>query len=115
MRYCLSKFTLLFIFVLTHDIRAIDWVDYDEPISNMDTGFDDDSEQFLSALARDEEHELYSPLITGYKYVSGGAGEGRQHLGPNGDIPNRPEVKTDEELPAFCDPPNPCPLGFEGM
>lgn len=35
-------------------------------------------------------------------------------MSPNGDIPNRPEVKTDEELPAFCNPPNPCPLGFEG-
>lgn len=46
--------------------------------------------------------------------IVGGAGEGRQHLSPSGDIPNHPEVKTDEELPAFCDPPNPCPLGFEG-
>lgn len=46
--------------------------------------------------------------------VLGGAGEGRQHLSPSGEIPNRPEVKTDEELPAYCSPPNPCPLGFEG-
>jgi hypothetical protein len=45
----------------------------------------------------------------------GGAGEGQQHLSPSGKIPNRPEVKTDEELPSFCHPPNPCPLGFEGM
>jgi hypothetical protein len=37
----------------------------------MDTAFDDDSDQYLSALTRDEEQEIYSPFITGYKYVSG--------------------------------------------
>ena len=71
MRYCVSTFAVLFVLVFTQSIRAIDWLDYDEPISTMDTGFDDDSEQYLTALARDEEHELYSPVITGYKYVSG--------------------------------------------
>ena len=71
MRYCVSTFAVLFVAVFTQSIRAIDWVDYDEPISTMDTGFDDDSEQYLTALARDEEHEIYSPVITGYKYVSG--------------------------------------------
>ncbi len=121
--------------LMSKGIRGTDWIDYDEPPSNMDTAFDDDSDQYLSALTRDEEQEIHSPYITGYKYVSGmffflksiiynsynlylnlgGAGEGRQHLSPNGEIPNRPEVKTDEELPAYCDPPNPCPLGFEGM
>jgi len=98
---------------MSKGIRGTDWIDYDEPSSNMDTAFDDDSDQYLSALTRAEEQEIHSPYITGYKYVSGGAGEGRQHLSPNGEIPNRPEVKTDEELPAYCDPPNPCPLGFE--
>lgn len=55
-------------------------------------------------------------MITLYFHYlySGGAGEGRQHLSPSGLIPNHPEVKTDEELPSYCDPPNPCPLGFEG-
>jgi hypothetical protein len=122
---------------MSKGIRGTDWIDYDEPSSNMDTAFDDDSDQYLSALTRDEEQEIHSPYITGYKYVSGmvfffnkylitclihnlyfnlgGAGEGRQYLSPSGEIPNRPEVKTDEELPAYCDPPNPCPLGFEGM
>jgi hypothetical protein len=52
-------------------IRAIDWIDYDESYSNMDTAFDDDSDQYLSALTRDEEQEIHSPVITGYKYVSG--------------------------------------------
>ena len=77
----------------------------------------------------DQEQEIDTAFLTGFKSMSGkceecslienpgcsgGAGEGRQHLTPNGDIPNRPEVKTDEELPAFCHPPNPCPLGVEG-
>ena len=54
--------------------------------------------------------------IDGISFVClGGAGEGRQHLGPNGQIPNRPEVKSDgEELPSYCNPPNPCPLGVKG-
>ncbi|CAF0741645.1 unnamed protein product [Didymodactylos carnosus] len=73
--------------------------------------FDDDSDQYFTS--RDQEHEIHSPLVSGYQYVSGGAGEGTQHLSPSGVIPNHPEVKTDEQLPSYCDPPNPCPLGFE--
>lgn len=44
----------------------------------------------------------------------GGAGEGRQHLQPDGLFPNKEEIKSDEDLPAYCDPPNPCPVGYEG-
>jgi len=113
MRCSLSTLTAILMLLMIKDIRGADWTEYDEPSSNMDTAFVDDSDQYLSALTRDEEQEIHSPFITGYKYVSGGAGEGRQHLSPSGEIPNRPEVKTDQELPAFCDPPNPCPLGFE--
>jgi len=120
------------ILVVSKSTQGKDWIDYGEPASNVDTAFDDDSDQYLTALARDEEHEIHSPFITGYKYVSGnfyflkktklyfifsylgGAGEGKQHLSPSGEIPNHPEVKTDEELPSYCSPPNPCPLGFEG-
>merc|ERR1711939_1033211 len=74
-----------------------DWIDYAEPSPNVATAFDDDSDQYLSALTRDEEQEIHSPLITGYKYVSGGAGEGRQHLSPSGQIPNHPEVQTEQD------------------
>lgn len=42
----------------------------------------------------------------------GGAGEGKQYLSPSGNIVNKQEVKTDAVLPAYCDPPNPCPPGF---
>lgn len=51
---------------------------------------------------------------TGEILISGGAGEGKQNLTPEGNIPNKNEVKTDAILPAYCNPPNPCPVGFTG-
>ncbi len=71
MRYSLSTFSAILMLLMIRGIRAIDWIDYDESYSNMDTAFDDDSDQYLSALTRDEEQEIHSPVITGYKYVSG--------------------------------------------
>jgi hypothetical protein len=44
--------------------------------------------------------------------LQGGAGEGKQHLKPDGTIKNSKEVKTDAALPAYCNPPNPCPVGY---
>lgn len=43
--------------------------------------------------------------------LSGGAGEGAQRLG-DGVFEPRQEVRTDSALPAYCEPPNPCPVGF---
>ncbi|CAF4409447.1 unnamed protein product, partial [Adineta steineri] len=106
----------IIILLISKSIRGIDWINYDLSSSNLDTIYDDDnddSNQYISALTRDDEQEIHSPIITGYKYVSGGAGEGQQHLSPSGEISNRPEVKTDEELKSYCHPPNPCPIGFE--
>ena len=71
MWYSLSTLTVVLMLVMIEGIRGRDWIDYDEPSSNMDTAFDDDSDQYLSALTRDEEQEIHSPFITGYKYVSG--------------------------------------------
>jgi hypothetical protein len=42
--------------------------------------------------------------LWGHQYVSGGAGEGPHRL--------KPQVKTDASLPAYCNPPNPCPVGY---
>ncbi|UJR15907.1 hypothetical protein I4U23_002828 [Adineta vaga] len=112
MRYNLSTFTVVLILLAIKNIHTINWIDYDESTSNIDLLYDD-SDQYLSTLTRDDEQEIHSPIITGYKYVSGGAGEGQQYLSPTGEIPNHPEVKTDDELPLFCHPPNPCPLGYE--
>ncbi|KRZ08271.1 Neuroendocrine protein 7B2, partial [Trichinella zimbabwensis] len=50
--------------------------------------------------------------LWGHIYMQGGAGEGQQYLLPEGLLPNKVEVKTDAILPAFCDPPNPCPPGM---
>ena len=33
---------------------------------------------------------------------------------PDGSVLNKEEVKSDEDLPAYCDPPNPCPIGYSG-
>jgi hypothetical protein len=64
--------------------------------------------------ARDEESESHSSLGSGFQYVSGGAGEGKQHLTPDGHMTNKDEVKSDEDLPAYCHPPNPCPVDYKG-
>ena len=63
------------------------------------------------SVLRDEEHLPYNPLW-GHQFLSGGAGEGKQYLNPEGTIPNPHQVKSDSILPAYCDPPNPCPEGF---
>lgn len=44
----------------------------------------------------------------------GGAGEGVQTLNPENPVRNKNEVKTDATLPAYCNPPNPCPVGYTG-
>lgn len=53
-----------------------------------------------------------------YPYVcrvrAGGAGEGAQTLNPENPARNTNEVKTDATLPAYCNPPNPCPVGYTG-
>jgi len=47
--------------------------------------------------------------------TSGGAGEGKQHLTPSGSLKNVHQVKSDEALPFYCHPPNPCPKGYTGQ
>lgn len=50
--------------------------------------------------------------LVGHQYMQGGAGEGKQLLGPDGTFENVQVIKTDHAIPSYCDPPNPCPLGF---
>lgn len=52
---------------------------------------------------RDQEYLQHSSLW-GHQYVSGGAGEGPHRT--------KPQVKSDASLPAYCNPPNPCPVGY---
>jgi len=63
---------------------------------------------------RDMETQSHSSLGEGHQYVQGGAGEGFQHLHPDGSVLNNQEIKSDEDLPAYCNPPNPCPIGYSG-
>jgi hypothetical protein len=66
------------------------------------------------ADTRDSEYIGHSSnaASTGFIYMSGGAGEGKQHLTPNGALQNVHQVKSDEALPFYCHPPNPCPKGY---
>jgi hypothetical protein len=79
----------------------------DTPLTLPDV---DDSE-ITSMYARDIENEPPA-LGFGAKYMTGGGGEGMQLLEPNGDFKFRQQVKSDNALPAYCNPPNPCPKGY---
>ncbi|XP_076273805.1 secretogranin_V domain-containing protein 7B2 [Rhynchophorus ferrugineus] len=59
---------------------------------------------------RDQEYLQHSSLW-GNQYISGGSGDGNQILTPGLKI-NKQEIKTDATLPAYCNPPNPCPVGY---
>lgn len=52
---------------------------------------------------RDSEYMQHSSLW-GHQFMSGGGGEGPHVV--------KPQVKTDATLPAYCNPPNPCPVGY---
>lgn len=84
----------------------------DEAMDEARAFWDDDEDEdvgdsiynsplFTGAQARDEEHLEHSAL-QGLHQVSGGTLEGQ---------PPQKQVKTDKPLPAYCNPPNPCPLG----
>ncbi|CAI5451307.1 unnamed protein product [Caenorhabditis angaria] len=69
------------------------------------------SGDFIDLISRDAEN--YPDLSNfGVKHISGGAGEGSQKLQEEDQYQERQEVKTDSVLPAYCEPPNPCPVGY---
>jgi hypothetical protein len=51
-------------------------------------------------------------LAFGAKYITGGAGEGEQKLRPEDNFESRQQVKSDNVLPSYCEPPNPCPVNL---
>ncbi|CAH0386135.1 unnamed protein product [Bemisia tabaci] len=73
--------------------------------------FSEPQENALNPSIRDHEYLQHSSLW-GHHYLSGGAGEGEQRLKPDGAAKNLNQVKTDASLPAYCNPPNPCPIGY---
>jgi len=84
--------------------------DLTEPAGDGFGMTDYDYKQAAPSL-RDQEFLQHSSLW-GNQYMTGGAGEGSQHLRPEGSIKNQQVTKTDGVLPAYCEPPNPCPLGY---
>lgn len=50
--------------------------------------------------------------LAGHQFVQGGAGEGSQLLGPDGTFENVQVIKSDSAVPSYCNPPNPCPIGY---
>ena len=96
------------------------------PARDYETGspadFEEGQERGLKspgASIRDSEYLEHSSNAgsQGFIHMSGGAGEGQQHLMPDGSIDNikpgtMPPVKSDESLPFYCHPTNPCPKGM---
>lgn len=74
----------------------------------------------LSSLAADTQAQpsmrdtelLQHSSLWGSQLVTGGAGEGKQHLSPSGSFANTVNSKSDSSLPAYCEPPNPCPFHY---
>jgi len=69
------------------------------------------SSDFVDLISRDAEN-IPEPVAFGHKLISGGAGEGSQKLRDEEDFQQRQEIKSDNVLPAYCEPPNPCPVGY---
>ncbi|ELU00636.1 hypothetical protein CAPTEDRAFT_220347 [Capitella teleta] len=84
------------------------------PESSLSEGISLDSRGDGETMIRDSEYVEHSSNAGshGFIHMSGGAGEGMQHLTPEGTQNNHLEVKTDEGLPFYCHPPNPCPKGY---
>lgn len=99
-------------------------IDDGEVYESPSDWLDDDASQLKSrprspvaggqADTRDSEYIGHSSNAgsDGFIYMSGGAGEGKQHLTPSGSLKNIHQVKSDEALPFYCHPPNPCPKGY---
>lgn len=98
----------------SEELHLDDFITNDEDEDEDQDFENDDNDDDIKIDPKDEETESHSSLLAGHQYVSGGAGEGKQHLQPDGNVANKEEIKTDEDLPAYCDPPNPCPVGYEG-
>jgi len=70
------------------------------------------SADFIDLISRDSEALIHPAIPFGHKFITGGAGEGYQRLRPEDSFEHREQVKSDNVLPAYCEPPNPCPLGY---
>lgn len=81
--------------------------------SNTDSMSEKLTMKTLKPTIRDQESIQHSSSLWGHQHMTGGAGEGDQFLKPDGSLSNVQVIKSDAILPAYCDPPNPCPLGMD--
>jgi len=82
-----------------------------DPRDNLLSKEPSSSDVKSAPLLRDHEYLEHSPSLFGHQFMTGGAGEGTQKLKPDGSVNNFQVVKSDNVLPAYCNPPNPCPVG----
>lgn len=81
--------------------------------TSVDNELSEGLKSSLDAIEASTSEYIDHPLaLFGHQSVQGGAGEGRQLLGPDGSFENIQVIKTDSAVPSYCDPPNPCPLGY---
>ncbi|XP_077286812.1 neuroendocrine protein 7B2-like [Arctopsyche grandis] len=59
---------------------------------------------------RDQEYLQHSTLWG--QYLNGGPMKNTQHIRPGSMSHSVNHMKTDTTLPAYCNPPNPCPVGY---
>lgn len=64
---------------------------------------------------RDMESPSHSSVSEGFHYIQGGNGEEQEHFNSDGSHHTISEAKSDDDLPAYCNPPNPCPIGYKGQ
>ncbi|XP_038073772.1 neuroendocrine protein 7B2-like isoform X2 [Patiria miniata] len=73
-----------------------------------DTLLGDVGDAMVGPATREESAAMNKLIIPPNTFVSGGAGEGKQHLGSAGKIPNK-QVAIPEVHAGYSTPPNPCP------
>ncbi|XP_012271553.1 neuroendocrine protein 7B2 [Orussus abietinus] len=60
---------------------------------------------------RDQEYLQHSSLWSHQRMENGGMGQDRHRIQPGG-LTGIKDEKTENNLPAYCTPPNPCPIGY---
>jgi len=87
-------------------VHAKDGIEFIQPVVFPNS-------EIIDLISRDSETIFPGgSLAFGHKFITGGAGEGEQQLRPEDTFEHREQVKSDNVLPSYCEPPNPCPLGY---
>lgn len=87
------------------DLSPEEQVALENMLAGAGGGYYDDA---YNPETRNEDPNSNKPVIPPNTAVAGGAGEGKQHLGPN-LIPNKQRIVPEISPPVYDNPPNPCP------